>query len=538
MDPDRRTVRALNTPSVFRAPADAAAWRRRAIDLRTRVLAAAGLIPMPERPRIRARVTGTLAREGYRVENLWFESGRGLYVAGNLYLPEGRGPFPAVLHPHGHWMEGRAADDEDGSSQAFCIHLARTGYAAFAWDMIGFNDTQSLPHDFHDPKAARLGITLCGLQLWNSLRAVDFLAAHPSVDPARIGVAGASGGATQAVLLCAVDDRVAAAAHVCMVSCRMQGGCVCENAPGLRIGTDNVELAALMAPRPLLLVSATGDWTSRTPRDEGPAVRRVYRLLGQPGRFSVAHFRLPHNLLRESREAVYRFFATHLGGPPIRERAYAPEPVRALLTFPDGAPRSLPRGRRLLRLLSAEARGRARSDPSTLQVLAGIKMPCTRGGCPVRLSWMGAGKGATLVVHDGEPRFRGRGRAAIVDVHGVGRSRARDRRAAHARLARTLWKQLDRWSGSAEPPPPRIRILIEEYFDVYNRTDDALRIEDVLAAMAWLSWRGRLESIHARGRAAGWVRVALAILPMKVRLDVRGHAPLDLPCVDLLFPRG
>lgn len=534
---DRLAVRAVNTPHFFRPPADADEWRRRAGDLRLRVLAAAGLVPMPVRSPLRPEITATLARERYRVENLWFETGRGLYVAGNLYVPEGRGPFPAVLHPHGHWMEGRAADAEDGSSQAFCIHLARAGYVVFAWDMIGFNDTRSLPHDFHDRRAARLGITICGLQLWNSLRVVDFLSAHPLVDPSRIGIAGASGGATQAILLSAVDDRVAASALVCMVSCRMQGGCVCENAPGLRLGTDNVELAATMAPRPLLLVSATGDWTSRTPHEEFPAIRRVYRALGASSHVAVAQFRLPHNLLRESREAIYRWFAQHLGGRPIVESAYAAEPVKALLAFPRGVPRRLARGRRLLRSLLAEARARARPDPATLALLAGVEVPRARRSFPIPVRWAREGREVTLVVHDGTPRYRGPGPAAIVDVYGVGRSRARDRHALHSRMARALWRQLDRWSGSPVPPPPRVRILVEEYFDVYNPTDDALRVQDVIDALSWLLSRGRLAGVHARGRAAEWVRAAIAILGERVPADLRGRGELDLPCADLLLPR-
>lgn len=469
------SVRAVNSPTRFVVPDD---WPARAALLRLRILAAAGLRPMPGRGPVRAVVARTLEREGYRVENLWFEAGRGSRVAGNLYVPAGRGPFPAVLHPHGHWEKGRAADDTDGSSQAFCVSLARAGWVAFAWDMIGYNDSRWLPHDFSDRRAARLGVTLLGLQLWNSLRAVDFVAAHPAVDASRLAIAGASGGATQAMLAGAVDGRLRASALVCMISASMQGGCVCENAPGLRLDTDNVELAALFAPRPLLLVSATGDWTARTPRVEYPAIRRVYERLGAPERVANAHFRLPHNFLPESREAVYAWFARHLGGPAVRESTFRPERVADLLARP-------PRKRGSLRELLAEARSRARLDVEALRVVSGIDVP---------------------------------GRAP----------RIRDRRRAYARLVRRFRKQLLRWSGRG----PRVRIALDEYFDCYNRTDDAERIQAIVARLA--RKKGRIV-LRARGRAAAWARAA-ALFVRVDELDARGPSEVDLPCVDLYWP--
>ena len=97
--------------------------------------------------------------------------------------------------------------------------------------------------------------------MWNAVRAVDFLLTLPDVDPARIGVNGASGGGTQSLLLSAIDDRIAVSVPTVMVSGNMQGGCICENAGLLRLGTNNIELTALTAPRPLAEVAAN-DWTA------------------------------------------------------------------------------------------------------------------------------------------------------------------------------------------------------------------------------------------------------------------------------------
>ena len=95
---------------------------------------------------------------------------------------------------------------------------------------------------------------------------------------ALIGATGASGGATQTFMLAAIDDRIQFSAPVNMVSAIMQGGGLCENAPNLRLDTFNVEIASIMAPRPMILVSATGDWTKNTPTEEFPAIRAIYDL--------------------------------------------------------------------------------------------------------------------------------------------------------------------------------------------------------------------------------------------------------------------
>jgi hypothetical protein len=102
----------------------------------------------------------------------------------------------------------------------------------------------------------------------------------PFVDKKKLGATGASGGGSQTFLLAAIDDRVQVSVPVNMVSAYMQGGCNCENAPGLRVGTDNVEVASVFAPKPQLFVSCTGDWTSKVPVEEGPAVAGILEMEG------------------------------------------------------------------------------------------------------------------------------------------------------------------------------------------------------------------------------------------------------------------
>ncbi len=148
--------------------------------------------------------------------------------------------------------------------------------------MVGTADSLAIVHrqGFTDAEAELRLQNFMGLQTFNSIRALDFLLSLPDVDPARIGVTGASGGGTQTFILCGIDDRPAAAFPAVMVGTAMQGGCVCENASYLRIGTGNVELAGLMAPRPLGM-SGADDWTVAIETKGLPELRVLYKLLAR-----------------------------------------------------------------------------------------------------------------------------------------------------------------------------------------------------------------------------------------------------------------
>jgi hypothetical protein len=333
-DPRRTTVRTNHEGAGFHAPGTPQAWLDRARAVRRQMLVTLGLWPMPPKTPLRPEVFGKLERDGYTIEKVVLETLPGFFLGGNLYRPVGaRGKVPAVLCPHGHWPDGRTNPEV----QARCIRWAKLGCVVFLYDMVGYNDSKPFGHAFLDDRLRRWGLSLATLQTWDSIRALDWLASLPDVDPARIGCTGESGGGTQTFLLTALDDRVAVAAPVVMVSDTFQGGCSCENAPGLRIGTDNVEFAALAAPRPLKLVGAGGDWTARTMTGAYPAIRDVYRLVGPPDRVSADVFDFPHNYNQTSRNAVYAFMARWLLGlddpQRTREGEQTPEKPEDLLTF-------------------------------------------------------------------------------------------------------------------------------------------------------------------------------------------------------------
>jgi hypothetical protein len=331
------TFRTLNdkySPPRF---TDAAEWKKRAAYLREHILATAGLVPMPDRAPLAPEIFGKVTKTDYTVEKVYFQSLPGFLVTGNLYRPIGTGPFPAVLAPHGHWAYGRLENTTLNSVPGRAINLARQGFVVFTYDMIGYDDSRQLPHTFGGKRETLWGMSLAGLQLWNSIRSLDFMQSLPDVQKDALAVTGESGGGTQTFLLAAVDDRVKVAVPVNMISLHMQGGCLCENAPTVRLDTNNVEIAATIAPRPLLMVSATGDWTANTLEAEYPAVRALYSLLDAPDSVSAVRFKAEHNYNKESREAMYAWLARWMKGAPadvqVNERSFTADSPADLLVF-------------------------------------------------------------------------------------------------------------------------------------------------------------------------------------------------------------
>ncbi len=286
--------------------ASADEWRARADTIRRGMLRGMKLEQRPPTCELKPIRHSVREGDGYTVENVAFESLPGFWVTGNLYLPkDAKAPMAGVLCPHGHTADGRLKD----FTQTRCAALARMGAAVFAYDMAGYGE--STPVDHHHSETLRL-------QTYSSMRVVDFLLSLGLVDESRLGVTGESGGGTQTFLLAAVDPRIDVSVPVVMVSAHFYGGCICESGMPIHQGpehaTDNVEIAALVAPKPLLIVSNGEDWTKNVPKQEYPHVQRIYHFLDAKENVENAHFAdEAHDYGPSKRKAMYPFMAKHLG---------------------------------------------------------------------------------------------------------------------------------------------------------------------------------------------------------------------------------
>lgn len=306
---------------------DLTSWETRAEKIRTVIREGMQWEKMPDiTGNFNPIIHSTRQMDGYIVENIAIESFPGFYITGNLYRPiDSVGKKAAILSPHGHLADKRMLEDV----QTRCAAFARMGAVAFAYDMVGRGESLQVTHT--------IPIAMV-LQTYNSKRVLDYLLSRPDVDAARVGMTGGSGGATQTFLLTAIDDRITASAPVVQVSAHFFGGCVCESgmpvhkAEGFQ--TNNVEVAALAAPRPMILVSNGGDWTRNTPRIEYPYLQSVYALYDAEHKIENVHLPAERHDYRHSKRApVYNFFAEYLelnGGAIPYEGGYKEDFVTIL----------------------------------------------------------------------------------------------------------------------------------------------------------------------------------------------------------------
>lgn len=309
-----------------------------------------GLLPWPARTPLNVRVTATLDKGSYTIETIAFESMPRTYVTGNLYLPKERqGPVPGIIYVCGH---SYSPYGDKAQYQRHGISLAKNGYATFILDSIQIAETFALHHGIHSQEMfdwyAR-GYTPAGVEVWNAMRAIDYLEARPEIDAGKIGMTGRSGGAAMSFFTAAVDPRVKVVVPVMGISTyaanlrhdTQQHHCDCM----FCINTykhDMLHQGALIAPRPLLMAHGRKDVLF--PVDGYQEFERVigslYEGLGEGAKFRNIEVDTGHQDSDFLREQAIRFFDQHLRGIPARplDMDYSNAPPETLAVFRDGVP--------------------------------------------------------------------------------------------------------------------------------------------------------------------------------------------------------
>jgi hypothetical protein len=337
-------------------------WLARAAELKAQARRALGFQNMPARSRPTTWTGTCVRRDGYSVRPFQIDGSPGLHITGSLYQPD-RQTNVVLLHPHGHYAGGRLqrrtdaeADrdiDSGGESdrvaatfplQVACATLARMGCTVVQYDLFGFGERSMFDHRaaLATPACFNRGITPATLQTWAGLRALDWVLASSRSGHCNVGVVGQSGGATQAMLLGLIDERPGWFFLAGMIGMAMQGGCVCENAPGLRVNTNNVELTAALAARGVTLASAN-DWTKDFASVGLPELKHVFALHRASHQVSHRHFDFGHNFNQHTRAFVYESTARRFGLTVRDESTFEPIEPDQLQGNPPAVERTVER---------------------------------------------------------------------------------------------------------------------------------------------------------------------------------------------------
>lgn len=265
--------------------------------------------------------------DGYTTQNICIELTPGQHLFGTIYASTKKGQHALIVCPDGHWPMRYRKDEQQRLGT-----LARMGAVCVDFDLYGWGESErEVGAEAHHTSRAHVYQAACGYILLDYM-----LKNRKDIDPARVGVMGGSGGGTHTVLLSLLDDRVTASAPVVHLASHFDGGCPCESGKPVQLaagGTCEPELAAVMAPKPMLIVSDGGDWTSSVPTLEYPYLQRIYGFYGATDKVRNVH--LPserHDFGKNKRQAVYDFFIDvfHLDPSMLDESKVQIEPDEAL----------------------------------------------------------------------------------------------------------------------------------------------------------------------------------------------------------------
>ena len=268
--------------------------------------------------------------DGYSVQNFAIETLPGLYVCGSIYSPLTKGKHGVILCPNGHWANGRYNEDE----QKRFSTLARMGAACVSYDLFGWGESElQVTAAAHQTSEAHV------IQIMNGLTILDYMLSRKDIDASKVAANGGSGGGSQVVLLTVLDKRFTAACPTVSLASHFDGGCPCESGMPISLscgGTNNAEMMAMFAPKPVCVISDGKDWTASVPELEYPYLQRVYGFY-QAGN-KVTNIHIPaegHDFGPNKRTAVYNFFISAFGlnAARIDETKVTVEPKEAMYSF-------------------------------------------------------------------------------------------------------------------------------------------------------------------------------------------------------------
>jgi hypothetical protein len=291
--------------------------------------------PFPEKTPLNAKITGIVRENGYRIENVIYESLPGFYVTASLFIPDNvKKPAPAILFCSGHSTGAYRLP----LYQLPLLNLVKKGFIVLANDPIGqgerlqyFNPekgesiigSSTLEHSYPSTQVFLTGKSIARYFLWDGIRGMDYLVSRKEVDPKRIGVHGLSGGGTQTAYISALDDRVAASAPAGYITSyrRLIESVGVQDGEqnlyhGISSGIDHADFIEIRAPKPTLIMATTGDFFSiQGSRETYSEVKRIYELFGKPDNIEITEDDFGHGYTKKNREAMYAFFQKHLQLP-------------------------------------------------------------------------------------------------------------------------------------------------------------------------------------------------------------------------------
>lgn len=340
----RRT--AVDLQKETRPPKSRDEWSAFKLKLRAKLQTAFG--PFPQEPcDLAVKKFGEIQRDGYTIEKIAIQTRTGVWMPANVYVPSGSGKRAAVLNVHGHWKGAK----QDEHVQARCIGLAQLGFIAMAVDAFGAGErgVGTALGEYHgEMTAATLlptGLPLAGLQIYENSRAVDYLQSRADVDGEKLGITGASGGGNQTMYAGAWDERFKAVVPVCSVGNYQAylgtACCMCEVVPSALQFTEEWAILGMVAPRALLVVSATKDahqFSVGEAKKSLALATPVFELLDVAKNIRHATFESPHDYNQAMREAMYGWMKLHLSGEgdgsPIAEKPQKLDPPELLRCWP------------------------------------------------------------------------------------------------------------------------------------------------------------------------------------------------------------